>query len=182
MKRVLFLLCVVLICNTELSAQIKSERELVRDVLLQLDSISKAAIGKELCDFKSSTLDGRVISNKDLKGKITFVDLWFETCSPCIAEMGDFIELYGKLKDNKDFQFFSFTVDSPETAKKAVEKYNIPYIVCPISREDAYRMNMNTGFPTKIIINKDGKITFFKTGGSKKQEIKEIEDKIKQLL
>ena len=182
MKRVLLLLCVVINCNIGLSAQIKSEQELIRDLLLQIDSIAKAAIDKEFCEFESVTLDGKTISKKDFQGKITFVDLWFETCSPCIAEMGDFIELYGKLKDNKDFQFFSFTVDSPETAKKAVEKYNIPYIVCPISREDAYRMNMRTGFPTKIIINKDGKITFFKTGGSNEQERKEIEDKIKQLL
>ena len=182
MKKFLSLFCVVLICNTWLSAQIKSEQEMIRDIIQRSDSIEKAAIGKELCEFESATLDGRVITNNNLQGKITFVDLWFETCSPCIAEMGDLIELYCKLKDNKDFQFFSFTVDSPETAKKAVEKYNIPYIVCPISREDAYRMNMHTGFPTKIIINKDGKITFFKTGGSKEQERKEIEDKIKQLL
>ena len=175
MNRILFLLSIVLFCNTGIFAQDNTSP--VTQLLQQIESIKKSAIGKEFCDFESDALDGKVISKKDLKGKITFINLWFETCSPCIAEMGNLIELYSKLKDNKDFQFFSFTIDAFEIAKKAVEKYNIPYIVCPVSREDAYRMNLNTGFPTKIILDKEGKIVFFNSGS-----INEIEGLIKQML
>ena len=175
MNRILFFLCIVLFCNTGTFAQDNTSP--VTQLLQKLDSIKRSAIGKDFCEFESVTLNGEVISKKDLIGKITFINLWFETCNPCIAEMGDLIELYDKLRDNKDFQFFSFTTDAFEIAKKAVEKYNIPYIVCPVLREDAYRMNLNTGFPTKIIIDKEGKIVFFNSGN-----VNEIEGIIKQIL
>ena len=186
MKKILILLCIVILCNIGLSAQSNKSSDLdqAKGILLRLDSIAKNAIGKNFCDFESVTLDGKAISKKDLKGKVTLVDMWFVNCSPCIAEMGGFIELYGKLKDNKEFQFFSFTRDYPEVAQKAVEKYKIPYIVCPVSSEDIYRMNFGCGFPTKIIIDKEGKIVFFRTGGAidRDKEMKEIEDIIKQML
>ena len=175
------LLCIVLFCNAGLSAQVRVDLSQLRD------SVTKSAISNDYCDFESVSLDGKVFSKKDLIGKITLIDLWFEACSPCIAEMGYLIELYGRLKDNNNFQFLSFTIDNSEVAKKAVEKYNIPYIVCPISREEASRMNFRRGFPTKIIINKEGKIVFLESGGptdpeSVKRKIKKMEGQIKHLL
>ena len=183
MKKILILICIILFCNSGiLSQDNKKTDKTVMEIFQRLDSIKRCAIGKDFCEFESVTLNGEVISKKDLIGKITFVDLWFATCSTCIAEMGNLIELYDNLKDDKNFQFLSFTVDAFETANKAVEKYNIPFIVCPVSHEEAYRMNFNTGFPTKIIIDKEGKIVFFQNSGSKDQGVKEIEDIIKQLL
>jgi thiol-disulfide isomerase/thioredoxin len=115
------------------------------------------------------------------------MNFWFETCSPCIAELGALSDLFGKYKDNPNFLFLSFTIDNAEVAKKAVEKYDIPFFVCPVSREEASRMNFGMGFPTNIVINSEKKIEFFKTGGSVdeekvKMQIKEIENVIAQIL
>ena len=184
MNKIITLLCIILFFGTELlHAQMNIEEMLKSSA----DSIKKNAIGKEFCNFELITLDKEFISSKDLIGKITLIDFWFGTCSPCIAEIGELIELYCRLKDNEKFQFLSFTTDNPDISKRYVEEYNIPYIVCPISREDAYRMNFGAGFPTKIILDKDGKTIFFHAGGFVdqkriKQKLKEIEDMIKELL
>jgi len=152
-----------------------------------MDSIKKTSIGKEFYDFKAMTLEGNSVIKRDLLGKITIVDLWFVNCAPCISELGELNELYKKFKDVFDFRFLSFTVDSTDVAIKAVKKYNILYDVCPISREVASNMNFGMGFPTKIIINREGKIVFFKAGGSinpenVEKDIKEIEDIIRKLI
>ena len=153
----------------------------------RIDSIKQSAIGKEFYSFEAMTLNMDSISINDLAGKVTMINLWFEGCAPCIAEFGEIFKLYNKLKDYPDFQLLSFTTDPPEVAKKAVEKYNINYPVCPISRKYSDNLNFGMGFPTNIILNKEKKIIFFKSGGPIEQvavekEIKKIEDTIMQLL
>ena len=137
-----------------------------RDFILKLDSISESAVGREFHDFKFVSITGDTTSVNDLLGKITIVNFWFENCPPCIVELEYLKKLYNKYKDNPNFLFLSFTIDDLEIARKAVIKYNIPYIVFPISREDANEMNFRMGFPTNIILNRERKIIFFKSGGS----------------
>jgi len=187
MKKIL--LCVVIFCYSDLYAQLFTEdNQIIFNEFQQNDSIKKASIGKEFNDFKAMTLEGDSVFKNNLIGKVTVVSIWFVTCAPCIAEFEELSILYNKYKDNINFQFLSFTTDSYEVAIKAVEKYNIPYPVCPIPKEKAYQMNFKAGgFPTKFIISREGKIVFFKTGGFIEQEkvvkdIKELEDIIIKLL
>lgn len=133
------------------------------------------AIGKEFCDFETISLNRDTITDNHLMGKITVVNFWFEGCAPCIAELEALTDLFNKYKNNISFQFLSFTVDNVEVAQKAVNKHNIPYIVCPVSRELAYKMNFNCGFPTNIVINKERKIVYFKSGGFLENEMIEKE-------
>ena len=181
--------CFFILFSTGLFAQngIENYQVDVNKYLLKMDSIKKSSIGKEFYDFKAKTLEGNSAFKRDLLGKITIVDIWFENCAPCLVELEKLSELYKKFKDISDFKFLSFTIDSPDVAIKAVKKYNISYEVCPISREVANNMNFNMGFPTKIIINREGKIVFFKIGGSTnsgivEKDIKEIEDIIRKLI
>lgn len=145
------------------------------------------AIGKKMCDFKAISLNGNTISNDQLIGKVTVVNLWFEGCAPCITELDFLSDLYNKYRNNRFFNFFSFTVDNVEVARKSVNKYNILFTVCPVSRELAYEMNFNFGFPTNMIINRKGEVVFFKTGGPlekerAEKEIAKMDDIIAQLL
>jgi len=160
---------------------------LLMSEMLRIDSIEKSTLGKDFSEFKTVALNGDVISEKNLNGKVTLVNFWFETCAPCIAELGALSNLFNEYKDNPDFLFLSFTVDNLEVARKAVEKYDIPFIVCSLSREEASRMNFSMGFPTNIILNRERKIVFFKSGGSIKEkmvekQIKEIGNVISKIL
>ena len=104
-------------------------------------------------------------TNDSLKGKVVFINFWFENCPPCVAEMGPLNELYQKLKGHPNVAFLSFSFESQEKLKALKTKYNIPYTVATINHGECYRLNQDHGFPTSIILDKNGVIKFLKTGG-----------------
>jgi thiol-disulfide isomerase/thioredoxin len=147
------------------------KNQLDLDSFMAQDSVLLSNIGKPYVDFTATSLDNKRITEKQLIGKVTLLNFWFEGCSPCIAEIDDFNELYLKHKDNPDFQFISFTKDEAERAENAKLKYNILYPICPVSWDECYRLIFNGGFPTIIITGKDGKIIYIESGGSTKKEV-----------
>ncbi|MEI8058627.1 MAG: TlpA disulfide reductase family protein, partial [Ferruginibacter sp.] len=130
-------------------------------------------IGMPYNTFSFTTKDGVVFSNASLKGKVVFINFWFEACPPCVAEFDALNALYLKYKNDPKFIFVSFSSDSLETVNSVQQKYHIAFPVISISKEECYRLNQQNGFPTSIILNTAGKIQFLHTGGSlEKEEIK----------
>jgi cytochrome oxidase Cu insertion factor (SCO1/SenC/PrrC family) len=123
-------------------------------------------IGKPYDTFSFRAKDSSVFSNASLKGKVVFINFWFEACPPCVAEFDELNALYLKYKDDPKFMFVSFSSDSPETVSAVQQKYHITFPVISISKEECYRLNQQNGFPTSIILNTAGKIKFMHTGGS----------------
>jgi thiol-disulfide isomerase/thioredoxin len=129
-------------------------------------------IGHQFPTFQVESLFGQVYTEKNLIGKVTFVNFWFEYCSPCIAEFPELNDLFIRLNDNKKFQLLSFTKDSYEQAKASVLKYQLLFPVICISEKECFSLNFHSGFPTNIIVDETGKIIFIKSGGSlNKQQI-----------
>ena len=156
--------------------------------MIEHDSLRQTHIGEKYpVRFQAVTLEGDTISEKSLEGKVTLFNFWFETCAPCMAELGELNRLYDKLKTNSEFQFISFSTDDVEDIKRVIQKYQLRFPVCPISREEAYRLNLNSGFPTNIVIDGTGMIIYLKSGGAVeekrvKEQIKEIEQLIRSKL
>jgi len=115
--------------------------------------------------FNVKTSDSSIFSNADLANKVIFINFWFESCAPCIAEIDGFNEMFAKLKDKSNFLFISFTFDPDSTIKKLIAKYNIEYKVIHIDRAECYRLNFKNGFPSSFILDKKGIIKYFKAGG-----------------
>jgi hypothetical protein len=42
-------------------------------------------IGKDFKPFNLTAVSGKKYTQDNLKGKITFIEFWFEACSPCIS-------------------------------------------------------------------------------------------------
>lgn len=125
------------------------------------NAAKKAALtGKPLRSF-SAIRNGKAFTEKDLRGKIVFINFWFSTCAPCIAEMPDLDQLYLKLKGNKKFEFISFCLDPLTVIHASVKKYNIPYEVSYLSEEDCHRLNGGLGFPTNMIVDEKGNVIAF---------------------
>jgi cytochrome oxidase Cu insertion factor (SCO1/SenC/PrrC family) len=116
-------------------------------------------------NFSVATSDGRVFTSENLKGKVTFINFWFEACAPCAAEFEALNALYDKYKDNRNFQFISFTFESPGDIDHIVKKHHLKYPVVHLDREKIYELIFQLGFPTNIITDVSGKISFIKTGG-----------------
>ncbi len=137
------------------------------------------SIGKSFPQF-SVTTDGRVLTNDSLEGKIVFINFWFEACPPCIAELNALNKLYNKFSTNKNFEFISFTYESPARIKRLKQKYHMQYRVFSITNQECYRLNQNNGFPTSIILDKTGTIKQLYTGGT--TDKKEAENFIRNIV
>ncbi|MGC4103510.1 TlpA family protein disulfide reductase [Ferruginibacter sp.] len=143
---------------------------------ITVDSIVKAIqerndrlIGKNFPLF-STVYKNQNFNNKNLAGKIVFVNFWFATCAPCLAEFGDLNQLYDSLKGNKNFEFISFTYEKQDKIDEIVKQYNMQYKILSISYNDCYRLNQNNGFPVSIIIDDKGKINYLRAGGFASEE------------
>jgi len=159
---------------------------LMRDLREQRDQFYKESLGQQYPEFSTLSLNGDEITHEMLTGKVTMINFWFESCTPCVAEFDALIDLYQRYKDNPAFQFISFTSDPLSYAEKSVPKFQLPYIVCPIPREECTRLKCY-GFPTNIVVDQEGKIAYIKSGGPRDKEeafrhIKQFEDVIIGLL
>ena len=132
--------------------------------------------GKQFPEFVVKTSDTGYFSNVNLNNKVVFINFWFKSCAPCIAEIDAFNELFNKLKSNPDFLFLSLTFDSDSTIKKVAATYNIEYNIFHIDRAECYRLNFKNGFPTSFILDRKGLIRFYRTGGQieKEKSTKEV--------
>ncbi|HEV8284570.1 MAG TPA: TlpA disulfide reductase family protein [Chitinophagaceae bacterium] len=128
-----------------------------------------AAIDHPYLEFRLTNAN-TTVDNQSLKGKVVFINFWFEGCHPCVAEMEALNELFNKLKDNKDFVFISLTRDNQETIKRVTEKYALDFEVFSTSNEECRRLLFNCGYPTSIILDKTGILRYKHGGGSTKKE------------
>jgi thiol-disulfide isomerase/thioredoxin len=126
----------------------------------------KEVVGKPLPGFKATGLDGKIYSNQNIRGKATFVNFWFESCHPCIAEIPMLNRLYNLYKDTASFQFYAITFETKENAERAMKKYNIQYPILLLLHDSAQVLNFKLGYPTNMILNKEGKISYITVGGS----------------
>ena len=122
-------------------------------------------IGKQYIDFDLIISDSLSLSNTDLTNKVVFINFWAENCSPCIAEIEGLNQLYSTLIKTPNFLFVSFSYDPDSTITRLVEKYNIKYKVYQLDLKDYSRLSYKNGIPTSIILNRDGIIKYFSSGG-----------------
>lgn len=134
------------------------------DLESMLRAKTKAAIGNSFPNFVASNKDGK-INNESLKGKVVLINFWFEGCSPCIAEFPALNELAEKLSSNKDFRFISFTWNNPETVQRVIKQYHLRFPVFSVKDDECMRLNQGCGYPTSILLDKQGKIKYLVAGG-----------------
>lgn len=117
--------------------------------------------------FKLKSIDGRVLSSADLKGKVVVVNHWGIWCGPCVQEMPEFQKLHEKYKDESSVAILSINNDqNPADVPKWMQtnKYNFNVLL-----DDGYlnKAGINA-FPTTWFIDKDGRIAFVKVGWTQK--------------
>lgn len=130
------------------------------------------AIGKPYPAFFIKNETG-LLSNKDLYGKIIFVNFWFATCPPCIEEFDAINQLYFKFK-GKQFEIVSFTFENEKKVKEIRKKYNLKYKIFSITKEECERLNFGMGYPTNIILDEKGIIKNLFTGGPDSGTVEEF--------
>ena len=110
--------------------------------------------------FKFTDINGIIYDSNNTKGKILVIKTWFIKCSACIAEMPVVNALADQYKSRKDILFISLALDSKQPLKQFLLNQKFNYAVVPDQNNyisKALRLNI---YPTHLIVNKKGIITF----------------------
>lgn len=108
--------------------------------------------------FSFKDLNGNLIANENLKGKIVIIKCWYIHCAACLKEFPEVNQLVEKYKDRKDIVFISLAEDTPEQLKPFLAKKPLSYSVVPNMKTYMNLTLQLNAFPTHFIINKEGTI------------------------
>lgn len=119
----------------------------------------KTRIGQPTPAFTQSTLSKGVFSTDSLLGKYAVIHFWGSWCAPCMSEIQKMRDFYA-LHNNK-IEFVSIACnDNYNNWTSVIEKYDMNWIHIfnDPTKIDLSLLYGITGFPTKFILDKNGKI------------------------
>lgn len=130
---------------------------------------------KPLPELNLKTLTGKKISSTDFKGKYVVINWWATTCAPCRQEIPGLNKLVDKFSSNSNIVFLAIAFDE----KDRVENYlssNVFKYAQTLGDKNVSRI-FGESFPKNLIVDPDGKITYFSEGGHENTYLK-IEEEL----
>lgn len=115
---------------------------------------------KALPSFQLKSLEGEIIDNKALQGKVVMINFWSTTCGPCIQEMPEL----NKLK--KQYKEVVFLAPAPEdiaTVKKILAKYPFDFIILTDAKKLFKEWGVD-GYPKNFFVDREGIIREVREG------------------
>ncbi|MFB9210962.1 TlpA family protein disulfide reductase [Echinicola jeungdonensis] len=110
--------------------------------------------------------NGKLIDLKDYKGKTLFINLWATWCAPCRAEMPHIASLYEKVKDQENLEFLMLALDDDfNKSEKYVDAEGFGFPVFQAIGRISPSLHSQS-IPTTLVVNKEGKIVFYREGMS----------------
>lgn len=104
------------------------------------------------------TLDGRRLSSKDWKGKVTLVNFWATWCPPCREEIPDLIKLQERYKDHLQIIGVSADEGSPDEVAKFAAEHGMNYAIVMETPELTKAFPGVFALPTTFVIDQDVKM------------------------
>lgn len=128
-----------------------------------------AQIGKPIQPFDFQDLTGRRWKSSELRGKVVYLNIWFVGCPPCVQEIPSLNTLFNELGYKSDIVMLSIASDQPEILKKfmATNPIKLPVASVPLEQiKQLASVGGNIGFPTHLIIDREGNLAVASRGGS----------------
>jgi peroxiredoxin len=138
-------------------------------------------IGTSAPDFSLSDPKGTVVTFKQLRGKVVFLDFWAPWCDPCREELPALDALYKKYgKDG--FEVIGIDVDSSEKLLvEFLQKVPVTFTVLIDKKGVIKREYSIRTLPAAFIIGRDGVIRYVHMGFGK-EFLQMYEKEIAELL
>ncbi len=144
--------------NKEVESMIKDRA----DEKARKDEVASGKI--DAPNFTLPDLNGKKVSLSDFRGKWVVLDFWGSWCGWCIKGFPALKEAYEKYGD----KLVVIGIDCNESEaewREGVKKHQIPWLNLYNGHDNDLYVDYNiTGFPTKAIINPEGKLVDLTTG------------------
>jgi thiol-disulfide isomerase/thioredoxin len=158
----------------------------------KIESNRKTAIGKPVIPFSQTGYTGTTVDIAALKGKVVIIDFWGSWCVPCRKSHPELKMIYDKFKP-KGLEIVGISNESTTGKKpkdeqdkawrKAIEEDGIHWlhILNDPDIMDLAKAYDIAGYPTKFLIDKNGKFVL-KILGNSPQEHEKLFKKLEELL
>ncbi|XZF14248.1 TlpA family protein disulfide reductase [Chitinophagaceae bacterium MMS25-I14] len=120
--------------------------------------------------YELTAMTGEHAGTVSDSGKIVFLNFWFEACVPCRVEFDALNRLYDSIKADTNVRFMAVTFEDTVHLPRYIAYHHLKYPVASTTKEECERLNFYVGFPTSILLGKDGKIVIYETGGHLEKE------------
>jgi len=122
-------------------------------------------------DFSFSTLGGGTISKAGLRGKVVLLDFWASWCGPCRESLPAIADLHQKFASNGSFEIVGISADDDEAAWKSfIAAHHMSWPQNIDLDGQVGRLFEVPGYPTYVLLDRDGAIAFRQTGFSSDSE------------
>ena len=132
--------------------------------------------GEAAPTFKLKDLAGTDVA-VEAKGKPYIINFWATWCPPCQAEIPDLAAFHAAHKDTVDFYAVNLQEDAQPVQKFMAErKVELPVVLD--TQGAAANLYGVRAIPTTVVVDRDGKIAYRKTGGVTKEELEDVISKL----
>ncbi len=114
--------------------------------------------------FEFKTLQGATYSAQSLKGKVVVLNFWGLSCRPCIEEMPTLNALVAEFAAQPDVVFLAPTKNKEADLNAFLSQKPFNYQVAGLAKS-AFDVFDVQGFPTHVVLNKNGDIVYKTLGG-----------------
>ena len=124
--------------------------------------------------FKATSFDGSEVAiNAAMDKKLYVINFWATWCPPCRAEMPELNEFAKKHEGEVTFYAVNLQEDAAPVQKFMQErKADLPVVLD--TKGAAATLYGVRAIPTTVVVDKEGKIVFRKTGGVTKEELEDV--------
>ena len=113
-----------------------------------------------IADYKLSTLDGRTITMRELRGKAVVVIFWASWCAPCRREMPEFDHLNAELA-GRGGQVVAISVDARRAnAQRFVKQHKLRMVVAHDGPQGLIEQLDLGMLPYTLVLDRQGAIAF----------------------
>ncbi len=161
-------------------------------LIAKIESNKRTAIGKPVIPFSQVGMDGNIVDISSLKGKVVLVDFWGSWCVPCRISHPALKKLYDKY-NTKGFEIIGISNEAANSTKdkakqeiawrKAIKEDGLTWlqVLYDPTLNDLVKDYDINGYPTKFLIDQNGKFVMRILGNSEKLHA-ELEAKLAMLL
>ncbi len=127
-------------------------------------------VGELFPDVELVSIEGDTLRNSDLKGKITYINIFATWCQPCLMELPLIKEkIWEKYHKNKDFQLVIIGRNHTQKEVQIFEdksNYGMPFYYDDNKASNKLAVK---SIPRNYIIDKDGYVSYASKGFSNEE-------------